>query len=144
MAGVNKVILVGRLGRDPEVRITNSGNPITTFSMATSEEWRDKNTGEKKTKTEWHNIVVFNNLADIASRYLKKGHNVYIEGKLQTTEYEKDGIKRRNTQIVLTSMNFLGGNNNQNANSQNGGYPDPPDVGGYDDGQKEGDDIPFR
>jgi single-strand DNA-binding protein len=104
MAGsVNKVILVGNLGRDPEVRRTNNGDPIVSFSLATSESWRDKSSGERKERTEWHNIVIFNeNLGKIAEQYCKKGTKVYLEGQLQTREFtDRDGNQRRTTEVVL-------------------------------------------
>ncbi len=104
MAGVNKVILVGNLGKDPEVRRLNSGDPVVSFSLATSETWRDKSSGERKERTEWHNIVIFNeNLGKIAEQYLKKGSKVYVEGQLQTRKWQdKDGQDRYTTEIVLT------------------------------------------
>ena len=104
MAGsVNKVILVGNLGKDPEIRRTNDGRPIANLSVATSESWRDKNTGERKEKTEWHRVVIFNeNIAKVAEQYLKKGAKVYIEGQLQTRKYtDKDGAEKYSTEIVL-------------------------------------------
>ena len=104
MAGsVNKVILVGNLGRDPEVRRTGAGDPIVSFSLATSESWRDKATGERKERTEWHNIVIFNeNLGKIAEQYCKKGTKIYLEGQLQTREYtDRDGNQRKATEVVL-------------------------------------------
>ncbi|MCL2453602.1 MAG: single-stranded DNA-binding protein, partial [Alphaproteobacteria bacterium] len=104
MAGsVNKVILVGNLGRDPEVRRTASGDPVVSFSLATSESWRDKATGERKERTEWHNIVIFNeNLGRIGEQYCKKGSKVFLEGQLQTREYtDRDGNPRRITEVVL-------------------------------------------
>ncbi len=103
MAGsVNKVILVGNLGKDPEIRRTQDGRPIANLSVATSETWRDKNTGERKEKTEWHQVVIFNdNLAKVAEQYLKKGMKVYIEGALQTRKWEKDGVERYTTEVVL-------------------------------------------
>jgi len=104
MAGsVNKVILVGNLGRDPEVRRTGAGDPIVSFSVATSDTWRDKATGERKERTEWHNIVIFNeNLGKIAEQYCRKGTKVYIEGQLQTREYtDRDGNQRKATEVVL-------------------------------------------
>jgi single-strand DNA-binding protein len=104
MAGsVNKVILIGNLGRDPEVRRLNSGEPVVNFSIATSESWRDKASGERKERTEWHNIVIFNeNLAKVAEQYLKKGSKVYVEGQLQTREFtDKDGNQRKSTEVVL-------------------------------------------
>ena len=104
MAGsVNKVILVGNLGRDPEVRRTGAGDPIVSFSVATSDSWRDKATGERKERTEWHNVVIFNeNLGKIAEQYCKKGTKVYLEGQLQTREYtDRDGNQRKTTEVVL-------------------------------------------
>jgi single-strand DNA-binding protein len=101
--GVNKVILVGNLGKDPEVRRLNSGDPVVSFPLATSESWRDKQSGERREKTEWHNIVIFNdNLARVAEQYLKKGAKVYVEGQLQTRQWEdQSGQKRYTTEIVL-------------------------------------------
>ena len=104
MAGsVNKVILVGNLGRDPEVRRMTSGDPVVNLSLATSETWRDKASGERKEKTEWHRVVIFNeNLAKVAEQYLRKGSKIYIEGQLQTRKYtDKDGVEKYSTEIVL-------------------------------------------
>jgi single-strand DNA-binding protein len=104
MAGsVNKVILIGNLGRDPEVRRMGSGDPVVSFSVATTESWRDKATGERKDRTEWHNIVIFNEaLGKIAEQYCKKGSKVYLEGQLQTREYtDRDGNQRKATEVVL-------------------------------------------
>ena len=104
MAGsVNKVILIGNLGRDPEVRRMGSGDPVVNFSVATTESWRDKATGERKDRTEWHNVVIFNeNLGKIAEQYCKKGSKVYLEGQLQTREYtDRDGNQRKSTEVVL-------------------------------------------
>ncbi|MCI4679592.1 single-stranded DNA-binding protein [Rhodoblastus acidophilus] len=100
---VNKVILVGNLGRDPEVRRMGSGDPVVTFSLATTESWRDKATGERRDRTEWHNIVIFNeNLGKIAEQYCKKGSKIYLEGQLQTREFtDKDGNQRKTTEVVL-------------------------------------------
>ena len=103
MAGsVNKVTLIGNLGADPEVRRMPSGDPIVNLNVATSETWRDKNSGERKEKTEWHRVVIFNDqIAKVAEQYLKKGMKVYIEGALQTRKWEKDGVERYSTEIVL-------------------------------------------
>ncbi|WOJ88205.1 single-stranded DNA-binding protein [Methylocapsa polymorpha] len=100
---VNKVILVGNLGRDPETRRTGAGDPVVSFSLATTESWRDKASGERKDRTEWHNIVIFNeNLGKIAEQYCKKGSKVYLEGQLQTREYtDRDGNQRKTTEVVL-------------------------------------------
>ena len=107
MAGsVNKVILIGNLGKDPEVRRLNSGAPVVSFSVATSETWKDKNTGERKERTEWHNVVVFNEgLAKIAEQYLKKGSKVYVEGKMQTRKWQdQSGNDRYTTEVVLPTF----------------------------------------
>lgn len=110
--GVNKVILVGTCGQDPEVRYLPSGNAVTNLSLATSEQWTDKQTGQKVEKTEWHRVALFGKVAEIAGEYLRKGSQVYIEGKLQTREWEKDGIKRYTTEIIVDmqgTMQLLGG-----------------------------------
>lgn len=108
MSSVNKVILVGRLGKDPEVRYTPSGASVANFSLATDETWKDKN-GEKQQRTEWHNIVVWGKLAEICGQYLTKGKLVYLEGRLQTREWDdKDGNKRRTTEVVASDMVMLG------------------------------------
>ena len=108
MAGINKVILVGRLGRDPEVRYTPNGVPVANFSIATSEEWKDKDTGEKRERTEWHRIEAWRRLGEICGEYLHKGKQVYIEGKLQTDAWEdRDGNKRYTTKIIAQSMQML-------------------------------------
>jgi len=109
MRGVNKVILVATLGGDPETRYLPNGKAVTNFTVATNEEWKDKQTGQKQTKTEWHRIVTFDKLAEIAGQYLVKGVSVYLEGKLQTREWEKDGVKRYTTEIVCDQMQMLGG-----------------------------------
>ncbi len=107
--GVNKVILVGNLGRDPEVRYAPSGSAIANINIATTESWKDKNTGEKQEKTEWHRIVFFNRLAEIVGEYLKKGSQVYVEGRLQTRKWQdKDGGDRYTTEIVANEMQMLG------------------------------------
>jgi single-strand DNA-binding protein len=100
---VNKVILIGNLGRDPEVRRTANGDPVVTFSLATTESWRDKATGERRERTEWHNVVIFNeNLGKVAEQYCKKGAKIYIEGQLQTREFtDKEGAQRKTTEVVL-------------------------------------------
>ncbi|WP_298184518.1 single-stranded DNA-binding protein [uncultured Pseudomonas sp.] len=110
--GVNKVILVGTCGQDPETRYLPNGNAVTNLSLATSEQWTDKQTGQKVEKTEWHRVSMFGKVAEIAGEYLRKGSQVYIEGKLQTREWEKDGIKRYTTEIVVDmqgTMQLLGG-----------------------------------
>ena len=109
--GINKVILVGNLGADPEVRYTGSGTAIATLSVATSENWTDKQSGEKQERTEWHRVKMFGRLAEIAGEYLKKGRQVYIEGSLRTDKYtDKQGVERYSTDIVASDMQMLGGN----------------------------------
>ncbi len=108
MSSLNKVLLIGRLGKDPEVRYTPDGAPVANFSLATSEFWTDKS-GTRQERTEWHNIVAWNKLADLSKRYLAKGRQVYVEGRLRTREWDdKDGNKRRTTEIVASQMVLLG------------------------------------
>ena len=131
MAGVNKVILVGNLGADPEVRHLDSGATVATFSIATSESWKDKD-GNKKEQTEWHRCEVWEGLAKVAEQYLKKGQTVYVEGKLRTEAYEKDGEKRYTTKIRVQTMTMLGGKKE--------GQPAGPASSGEGDTD---DDLPF-
>lgn len=144
MSGVNKVILVGNLGKDPEVRTLDSGVSVANFTMATSETFRDKTTGEKKVVTEWHNIVLWRGLAEIAQKYLHKGDQVYIEGKLRTRSWEKEGVTRYTTEIVADNMTMLskrsgdgGGNESGYSSSAKSsgveGMPMPADPGASDD-----------
>lgn len=105
MAGLNKVQLIGRLGGDPETRYLPNGNAVTNVTIATSETWKDKESGDRQEKTEWHRVVFFGKVAEIAGEYLGKGSQCYVEGKLQTREWEKDGVKRYTTEIVVDSFN---------------------------------------
>ena len=107
--GVNKVILVGNVGNDPEFRSMPNGNGVCNVSIATSDTWKDKNTGEQQEKTEWHRVTFFGRLAEIASEFLRKGSMVYIEGRIETSKYEKDGETRYSTAIVAKEMQMLGG-----------------------------------
>jgi single-strand DNA-binding protein len=135
MRGVNKAIIVGHLGKDPEVRQMPSGKAVANFSIATAEQWKDKITGDRKEKTEWHNIVMFDRLAEIAGEYLKKGAPVYIEGKLQTRKWQdKEGRDRYTTEIVANELQMLGGKSDRPAapTAQSAGEPPAFD-----------DDIPF-
>ncbi len=120
--GVNKVILIGNLGQKPEIRYTSNGNAITNISIATSEIWKDKKTGEKKEKTEWHKVILFGKLAEISSKYLNKGSQIYIEGSLQTRKWkDKKGIERYITEIIVNlngTMKMLG-NKNYSSNNNN-------------------------
>ena len=145
MAGVNKAILIGRLGRDPEVRYTPDGTAVANFSIATSDEWTDKASGEKKERTEWHRIVVFRRLAEICGEYLSKGRQVYIEGKLQTREWQdKEGNKRTTTEIVAFQMQMLG-SRGSNQSSGPSSYKAPSESSASDSSYPapEEDDIPF-
>ncbi len=161
---VNKVILVGRLGKDPEVRNSPDGSKIVTFTMATGESWKDKNTGERKEKTEWHRVVIFNDrLGDVAERFLKKGSSVYIEGSLQTRKWtDQQGQEKYTTEVVLQryrgEMTLMSSSGNSGSSSE-GGYdfdPSPlgsssansdpfslPPAGGAKGFDDLNDDIPF-
>lgn len=128
MASLNKVLLIGNLGRDPETRYMPNGEAVTNFSIATTENWKDKQ-GQKQEKTEWHNIVMYRRLAEIAAQYLKKGSSVYIEGRLQTRKWQdKEGVERYTTEIIADTMQMLGGR--QGAGGGGGGM----DEGGYGGG----------
>ncbi len=147
MAGVNKAIIIGRLGRDPEVRYTPDGTAVANFSIATSEEWKDKNTGEKRERTEWHRIVAFRRLGEICGEYLSKGRQVYIEGRIQTRDWEdKDGNKRYTTEIVASQMQMLGSRDDSGDSRSSGGpsggrmQEEPP---GPSHSDVRDDDIPF-
>lgn len=153
MAGsVNKVILIGNLGRDPEIRSLNSGDKVANLSIATSESWKDKSTGERKEKTEWHRVTVFNeHIVKVCESYLKKGSTVYIEGQLQTRKYEKNGADHYATEIVLQRFNgvltMLGGKADNERPSGGGGGDDGYSSSGASSGAKEtypdDSEIPF-
>ncbi|WP_300455251.1 single-stranded DNA-binding protein [Desulfobacula sp.] len=130
MAGLNKVMLIGRLGRDPEIRYSQQGLAVVNFSIATSEQWTDKNTGDRQEKTEWHRVVAFGKPAETLEKYLSKGSQVYIEGRLQTRNYEKDGQTHYTTEIVVGNFQFL--SSRQDAQG-GGGY-----QGGSSGGQQGG------
>jgi single-strand DNA-binding protein len=165
MASVNKVILLGNLGRDPETRYTTGGDAVTNLNIATSEQWKDKS-GEKQERTEWHRVVLFGRQAEIAGEYLKKGRSVYIEGRLQTRKYtDKDGVEKYSTEIVADRMQLIGGARegggdadfgggggggapSGGARREGGGGGKPAGGGGGDAGGKKNvddfdDDIPF-
>ena len=142
-SGINKVILVGNLGQDPEVRFTAGGAAVTTLSLATSESWKDKESGQDQEKTEWHRVVLWNRLAENAGEYLKKGSKVYIEGQLQTRKWEQDGQTRYTTEVIGRDMQFLdsragsSASNNYEVMNQDVGNGAMPESGITDD------DIPF-
>ena len=151
---INKVILVGNLGKDPETRYMTSGEPVTNATLATSENWKDKN-GEKHERTEWHNLVFYRRLAEIAGQYLKKGSQVYIEGKIQTRKWQdKEGRDRYTTEIIVNEMQMLGGKSSGSSSFEEADRPAAPPPsssassasspaksgGGFDNFD---DDIPF-
>ena len=138
MKGINKVIIVGNLGADPDVKYTASGSAIANISVATTESWKDKQSGEKQEKTEWHRVVFFNRLAEIVGEYLAKGSQVYVEGKLQTRKWtDKDGVDRYTTEVVAQEMQMLGGGNRDNAKPAAKPVVQPATP------EFEDDDIPF-
>lgn len=159
MAGLNRATIIGNLGKDPEVRYSNKGTAICNMTIATSECWTDKSTGEKQEKTEWHRCVSFGKQAEVLGKYLVKGSQVYVEGKLQTRQYEKDGQAHYATEIVVQDFTFLGGGQQSNGGGQQPGRGNKPAPGqqtgqhsqsrpqqqnnqnnGYDAGL---DDLPF-
>jgi single-strand DNA-binding protein len=139
MASINKVILIGNLGRDPEVRYTPSGTAVANFSIATTENWTNRD-GEKVSRTEWHRIVAWARLGEICGEYLSKGKQVYIEGRISTNEWEdQDGNKRETKEIVALQMQMLGSRSDAGTRPSNNFSPEPPNSAG---GPTE-DDIPF-
>lgn len=149
--GINKAIIVGNLGRDPEVRYTANGNAIANITVATTESWKDKQSGERQEKTEWHRVVFFGRLAEIAGEYLKKGAQVYIEGRLQTRKWEdKSGQERYTTEIVANEMQMLGSRGDGAAGTSNDDYSgearsatDSSGSGASGGDPDLDDDIPF-
>jgi single-strand DNA-binding protein len=149
--GINKVILVGNCGKDPETRYTPSGSAVTNISIATSEQWTDKQSGQKQERTEWHNVVFFNRLAEIAGEYLRKGSQIYVEGSLRTRKWQdKNGQDRYTTEIVANEMQMLGGrgggggdysSSSMNDNRSSSSSSSAPQMAPVDDSFD--DDIPF-
>lgn len=123
--GINKVILVGTVGKDPEMKYMPSGDAIANISIATNDTWKDKNTGEKKEATEWHRVVFFRQLADIVGKYVRKGQQIYIEGSLKTRSWEKDGQKHYATEIVASDMQMLGSKGDGERTEQSASAPKP-------------------
>ena len=124
--GVNKVILVGNVGNDPEVRYMPNGNAVANVSVATSDSWKDRNTGDQQERTEWHRVVFFNRLAEIVEQYVKKGTKLYLEGRLQTRSWEQDGAKRYSTEIVANEMQMLDSRGAGGVNQEFGDQAPPP------------------
>jgi len=152
--GINKVILVGNVGADPETRYMPNGNAVTNITLATSETWKDKNTGEQQERTEWHRVTFYQRLAEIVAEYVRKGSKLYVEGRLQTRSWEQDGIKRYATDIIANEMQMLDSRGSGGGGSSGGNYqpsqaaapaskpqsapqPAPADMDSFDD------DIPF-
>jgi len=119
--GVNKVILVGNVGKDPETRYMPNGGAVTNVTLATSETWKDKNTGEKQERTEWHRVVFYQRLAEVVAEYVKKGSKIYVEGSLRTNAWEQDGVKRYTTEIIADQMQMLDGKGSGGSDSDNAG-----------------------
>ena len=150
--GVNKVILVGNVGNDPEVRYMPNGNAVANISIATSDTWKDKTSGDQQEKTEWHRVVFFNRLAEIVEQYVKKGSKLYVEGRLQTRSWEQDGVKRYSTEIVSNEMQMLdsrgGAAAGQDFGNQPAAAPAQPQVAAQPQSAPANfdnfdDDIPF-
>ena len=140
---MNKVILIGRIGKEPETRYMNNNDPVCHFSLATSEKWSDKQTGEKKEAVEWHNIVLYRKLAEIAQSYCHKGDLIAIEGKIQSRKYTgKDGIERTAYEIIASDLKMLGGNSN-GGNSRPPAPPSEPEKAENQVDDLGDDDIPF-
>lgn len=144
MSSVNKVILMGRLGRDPDVRYMPNGDPVASFGLATTENWRDRNS-EKQSRIEWHQIEIYGRLADVAGQYLKKGSLVYLEGKIKTNESEENGVKRKDYKIVCNTMTMIGADN---GGAQSNNEPTPAPLGRSNDAgpavnDLDDKDIPF-
>ncbi len=149
MAGVNKVIIIGRLGKDPEIKYTGAGTPVCQLSVATSREWKNKDTDEKESETEWHRVTVWGKSAEHCNNYLSKGRQVYVEGRLRTSSYEQDGVKKWSTEIVSEIVQFLGDRNDKSEGDKGSGGNDsggsqPKNQGSSGGGEADPDDeIPF-
>ena len=148
MASVNKVILIGNLGRDPEVRYTPNGAAICNVTIATSRSWKDKTSGERQEETEWHRVVFYDRLAEIAGEYLKKGRSVYVEGRLKTRKWtDKDGVEKYTTEVVADNMQMLGGREGMGGGHEEGGGGGRSygrDSGGGSEGGGGGGERPAR
>jgi single-strand DNA-binding protein len=147
MAGVNKVILIGNLGQDPEVRYTAGGDAVANISLATSETWKDRNTGERQERTEWHRVVFFGRIAEVVKQYLRKGSKVYVEGKLRTRKWQgQDGQDRYTTEVVVDvsgTMQMLDSRNGAGASTGERSQPSGSSQSGQPGGADFDDDIPF-
>ena len=136
--GLNKVLIIGNLGSDPEIKYTQAGSPVANLSVATSERWKDKNTGEQKEQVEWHRVVIFGRLAEIAEQYLKKGSKIFVEGKLQTRDWEdSEGKKRYTTEVVAREMTMLDSKGDSMESSSSASSASKPNNDKFEE------DIPF-
>jgi len=143
-SGINKVILVGNLGQDPEIKYTAGGAAVTTLSIATSDSWKDKDSGMDQERTEWHRVVLWRRLAEIAGEYLKKGSKVYIEGQLQTRKWEQEGQTRYTTEVIARDMQFLDSKGSSSVSSdQKGSEINDQSAADVPDSAIDDDDIPF-
>lgn len=133
MASLNKILLIGNVGKDPEIRHGKDGSQIASFSIATSDTWKDKITGEKKEKTEWHNVSAFGRLAEIVGQYLKKGSTVYVEGRITTEKWNKDGVDRYTTKIIANEMKMLGGKKDGENGKKPSNNAPAPSAPAFDD-----------
>jgi len=143
MSGINKAIIIGRLGQDPEVRYTADGTAVARFSVATSENWKDRETGERRERTEWHRIVAWRKLGEICGEYLSKGRQVYVEGRIQTSSWEKDGVTRYTTEIIASDVQFLGTRDEGDGSRSYSGPTEPPAPEAPYSDAADDDDIPF-
>lgn len=156
MSSVNKVIIIGNLGRDPEMRYTQGGTPVASLNIATTRKWKNKSTGQLEEETEWHRVSVFGQSAEACNNYLAKGRQVYVEGRLRTRSYDKDGVKHYATEIIADVVQFLGGKGDGGASSGGGqsrgrsgqasqpsGGGDNWDPGEYAPSSYDEDDVPF-
>ena len=143
-SGINKVIIVGNLGQDPEIKYTAGGAAVTTLSIATSDSWKDKDSGMDQERTEWHRVVLWRRLAEVAGEYLKKGSKVYIEGQLQTRKWEQEGQTRYTTEIIARDMQFLDSRGSSNSSStQKSSEMNDQSAADVPDSAIDDDDIPF-
>ena len=143
-SGINKVIIVGNLGQDPEIKYTAGGAAVTTLSIATSDSWKDKDSGMDQERTEWHRVVLWRRLAEIAGEYLKKGSKVYIEGQLQTRKWEQEGQTRYTTEIIARDMQFLDSRgSSNNSSTQKSSEMNDQSAADVPDSAIDDDDIPF-
>ncbi len=145
---LNRHEIIGRLGKDPEIRHLENGSTVASFSVATSMTWKDRNTGEKREKTEWHNCVIWGELAEVVEKYVKKGDQIYLAGRSETRSWEKDGVTRYTTELIGTEMTMLGGNSNSQSKPPSPSQPEymsgtQSNSGNSEEADDVTDDLPF-